>query len=97
VQAEGSGFISAIDGLAIGHTVVHLGGGRLKGGDRINPSVGFSEIMPLGERVEKGEVIARIHAATEDAAERAKAAVVKAMKISAQLPEIPDLIHRRIG
>ena len=96
VHAQQAGFIGAIDGLAIGHAVVHLGGGRLKGGDAVNPSVGLSEIMPLGEPVEKGEVIARVHAATEDAAERACAAVVKAMKLSAQPPEIPPLIPNRV-
>jgi thymidine phosphorylase len=97
VPATVSGFIAAIDGFAVGQAVVRLGGGRLKGGDGINPSVGLSEIMPLGERVEKGEVIARVHAATEDAAEQAKTAVAKSMKISTQPPEISNIIHKRIA
>ena len=97
VQSTKAGFIAAIDGQAIGHAVVHLGGGRLKGDDKVNPSVGLSEIMPLGEPVEKGEVIARVHAATDAAAEQATAAVIKAMRISEQRPEEPSLIYKRIG
>ena len=38
--------------------MVHLGGGRLKDGDRINPAVGLSDLLPLGENVAKGEAIA---------------------------------------
>ena len=97
VQAATSGFITTIDGEALGHAVVHLGGGRLKGGDRINPSVGLSELMPLGEPVERGETIARIHASTEAEAERAVAAVTAAIRIGEKEPEEPPLIHKRIG
>ena len=87
----------ALGGEALGHAVVHLGGGRLKGGDRINPSVGLSELMPLGEPVERGETIARIHASTEAEAERAVAAVTAAIRIGEKEPEEPPLIHKRIG
>ena len=53
--------------------------------------------MPLGEPVEKGEVIARVHAATDAAAEQATAAVIKAMRMSEQRPEELPLIYKRIG
>ncbi|MCB2137300.1 MAG: thymidine phosphorylase [Rhodobacteraceae bacterium] len=97
VIADRSGFVGAIDGQALGQAVVHLGGGRLKGGDRINPSVGLSEIMPLGEPVEKGETIAQVHAATEAEAERAVAAVRAAMTLADTAPDEPPLIHDRVG
>ncbi len=97
VQASMSGYITKIDGEALGHAVVHLGGGRLKGGDKINPSVGFSELMPLGEPVERGETIARVHASSEAEAERAVAAVVAAFSIGEEEPQEPPLIHKRIG
>ncbi len=97
VQAAHDGYIARIDGEALGQAVVHLGGGRLKGGDRINPSVGLSEIMPVGEPVEAGETIARIHAATEADAECALAAVTSAIRIGEEEPDEPALIHKRIG
>ncbi|WP_347310565.1 thymidine phosphorylase [Defluviimonas sp. SAOS-178_SWC] len=97
VLADTSGYIATIDGEALGHAVVHLGGGRLKGGDKINPSVGLSELMPLGEPVERGETIARIHASSEAEAERAIAAVAAAIHIGEEEPEEPPLIHKRIG
>jgi thymidine phosphorylase len=97
VVADRTGFVTAIDGEALGHAVVRLGGGRLRGGDRINPSVGLSEIMPLGEPVEAGEAVARVHAASAEDAERAAAAVRSAIAIAEEEPEEPPLIHERIG
>ncbi|KAB2885096.1 MAG: thymidine phosphorylase [Albidovulum sp.] len=97
VVADRTGFIAHMDTEALGHAVVHLGGGRLKGGDRINPSVGLSEILPLGEPVEKGEAIARVHAASEAEAERAVAEVLAAIRLSGEEPDEPALIHERIG
>ncbi|WP_413870461.1 thymidine phosphorylase [Albidovulum sp.] len=97
VAADRAGFVTAIDGAALGQAVVRLGGGRLRGGDRINPSVGLSEIMPLGEPVEAGEAIARVHAASAEDAERAAAAVRAAIGIAEEEPEEPPLIHERVA
>jgi thymidine phosphorylase len=97
VQAGAAGFVTRINGEAIGHAVVHLGGGRLKGTDRVNPSVGFSDLAPLGEPLAKGEVFARIHAASEADAERAEAAIRAAYLISDTEPEEPPLIHEKVA
>ncbi|MCU9850307.1 thymidine phosphorylase [Defluviimonas sp. WL0024] len=91
------GFVAHIDGEMLGQAVVHLGGGRLRDGDRINPSVGLSQIMGVGEPVEKGEALVRIHAATPAAAEAAVASVRAAIRIEDDEPDEPVLIHKRIG
>jgi thymidine phosphorylase len=97
VMADRAGFVTRVDGEALGLAVVRLGGGRLRDGDRINPSVGLSEIMPLGEPVEKGEAIARVHAASAEDAERAVAAVRAAIRIGEEEPDEPRLIHEMVG
>ena len=86
----------ALGAEALGHAVVHLGGGRLRGGDRINPSVGLSDMMPIGEPLAAGETIARLHAASDADAEAALAAVIAAFRIGDEDPEEPPLIHDRI-
>ena len=91
------GFVTAIDGQALGMAVVHLGGGRLKQGDRINASVGLSEIAGIGEHVSPDLPFALIHAATEDDADRAEAAVRAAFEIADREVPDPALIHMRIG
>jgi thymidine phosphorylase len=97
VTAERGGFIFAINGEALGHAVVHLGGGRLRGGDRINPAVGLSDLAPLGEAVDKGEAFALVHAASENDADRAVAAVRAAYQIGEAAPSEPDLVLGRVG
>lgn len=97
VKADRAGFIAAIDGQALGNAVVHLGGGRLKGGDKINPAVGLSDLAPLGEPIAKGEAFALVHAANQSDAEAAAAAVLAAYGLSEEPPEEPDLIVERVA
>ncbi|MBN2907088.1 MAG: thymidine phosphorylase [Rhodobacteraceae bacterium] len=96
VTVPQGGIVQAIDGEALGLAVVALGGGRLRGGDRINPAVGLSEIAALGDGVDKGQPLALIHAATHEAAEAAAGAVRAAFALGEKPPEIPPLVHRRI-
>jgi thymidine phosphorylase len=97
VPCREDGFVAAIDGEALGHAVVHLGGGRLKGGDKINLSVGLSDLAGLGEEVQKGVPLAMIHAATEAQADAAMAAVQAAYRFSEKPEDEPPLVHLRIA
>ena len=75
---------------------MHLGGGRLREGDRINLSVGFSDLAGIGEEVSRDLPLAMVHAATEADADRAIRAVQAAYVFSETPPEDPALIHQRI-
>ena len=97
VPALADGYITAINGEALGHAVVHLGGGRLREGDRVNPSVGLSDLAGIGEETGAGAPIAMVHAATEAAAEAAVRAVQAAYVIGTGLPEEPALVQKRIA
>ena len=96
IPAPRTGRISGLDGRTIGMGVVHMGGGRMKGGDRIDPSVGYSDISGLGSEVIKGQPIARLHAASERAAQAAEAAFLSAVTIGDEVTSAP-LIVERIG
>ena len=97
VTARDSGYITAIDGEALGLAVVALGGGRQVESDLVDPAVGLSSVLPLGARVEKGQPILRIHAAREEAARRAEETVRAAITVSDAEPVLPPLIHDRIA
>jgi len=45
VTAQTSGVVAAIDGTALGHAVVALGGGRLVESDQVNPAVGLDRAV----------------------------------------------------
>ena len=96
VLSESDGFVAAIDGRILGEAVVHLGGGRLREGDKINPSVGLSDLAGLGESVGRGVPLALIHAATEAEAEAAARAVARAYRIGTSAPDEPSLVLKKI-
>ena len=75
---------------------MRLGGGRLRGGDAIDPAVGLSQTAGLGQRVETGAPLATVHAADADAAAAAAGAVLAAYGI-ADGARVPDLVRRRVG
>ena len=97
VPAPKAGYIAGFDGEALGLAVIGLGGGRQVESDVVNPAVGLSDVLPLGAQVSKGQPLLKIHAAREDAAERAVQQVRSAITISDSAPSIPPLIHDRIG
>ncbi len=97
VLAPQDGFVAGWNGTALGNAVVALGGGRRVESDQINPAVGLSAVAPVATSVEKGAPLAFVHAADEGAAERAKEAVLTAVKFSTARPMPPDLVHQRIA
>ena len=74
-----------------------LGAGRQIEVDTIDPSVGLNRVVRLGQRVEAGQPLALVHAAREDAAQAAVAAVRAAITLSPDPAPVPDLIRERVG
>lgn len=97
VSAPRDGYVTRIDGEALGLAVVDLGGGRLKETDRVNPAVGLSEVLRLGTPVSRGQTLAVVHAVRSDQADAAAKAVLAAMTIGASRPKLPDQIIERVG
>jgi thymidine phosphorylase len=77
--------------------VVHLGGGRLVDGAKIDPSVGLSRVVRLGEVVDEYTPLAIIHAASPAAAEQAAQAVRAAITVGEGEVTPQPLIHERIA
>ncbi|MDA8584772.1 thymidine phosphorylase [Rhodobacteraceae bacterium] len=94
IAAPTPGNVAAIDGHAIGMAVVRLGGGRMRDGDRIEPSVGFSDIVGLGARIEKGQPLATLHATNEKSAIAAERAYLSAIRMGEPMAAPPLVIDR---
>ncbi len=94
VPAGRAGVIAAVDTRALGLAVVALGGGRQRAGDRIDPRVGLSDVLPLHAPVRAGEALARIHAADDSAARDALQAVRAAIRIDAGASGTPGAAPR---
>jgi thymidine phosphorylase len=82
VEPAQAGTLSEVDVRAVGVAVVALGGGRMRESDRVDHSVGFTEVAALGERVGPGErPLALVHARDEASAEQAADALRQAVTL----------------
>jgi len=88
VPAPRAGFVAAVDGRALGLTVVALGGGRSRPGAAIDPRVGLAALLAPGAVVQTGDALAVVHAASAADAEAAVRAVTAAMPVADERP--PD-------
>lgn len=62
VKANHSGYIKELNAKIIGETVVALGGGRAIKGDQIDYGVGVEVLHKVGDQIEAGETLYRVHA-----------------------------------
>jgi len=86
VPAPAAGFVSAMDVRALGDAIVGLGGGRRVASDTIDHAVGLSVPVDLGQRVERGDTLALVHARDESGADAAVRAVLGAIAIGDAAP-----------
>ena len=96
VSAPRSGVVTRIDGEALGLVVVDLGGGRRVETDKVDPAVGLTEVVGVGTRVEKGQPLARVHAAREGQADHAAEAIRAAITLADSAPKTRDLVLERV-
>jgi thymidine phosphorylase len=91
VFASDSGYVTAMDTRGIGMAVVALGGGRIDPSQKIDHSVGITEICQIGDRIEGDQPIAMVYAASEDAAAEACASVQTAVTLGGDAPALQPI------
>lgn len=97
VAATRPGHVAAMDGEAMGLAVIALGGGRQVEGDRVDPRVGLSDVVPLGACVETGQPLVRIHASCAGQAAQAEAMLQAAITIGDDPPALPPLVYELVS
>ena len=97
VASENSGYVSSIQSELIGEKAMILGGGRQNKGDDIDHSVGVVLSKKVGDKVDKGDVIATIYANDKDKIEAANELIVKAFAIQKEIVDTYPLIKRIIS
>jgi len=94
VIAPRAGVVRALSAIAVGTAAVHLGAGRRTKDDSIDHAVGIVCRVKRGERVEAGEVLAEVHARTEEAAHQGVRDVLAAYELGDEAPvERPLLLE----
>ena len=93
MKSDGAGYISKIDAEKIGVASSLLGAGRTKAGDPIDYSAGIEILAKTGDRVARGETIARFHTSSEALVAAAAEKYLSALSYSESAPEPEKLIY----
>jgi pyrimidine-nucleoside phosphorylase len=92
LKAEKPGFVAKCNARLIGEVIRDLGGGRLTKESAINYDVGVDRIAKPGERVEKSEVLCRVHAVDSASVKAAITRLKTAFEISVKPPAKTPLV-----
>ena len=98
VESPRSGFITTIDTTEIGHAIAAIGGGRVRIEDKVDPTVGFTSELKLGDQVRAGEAIGIVYSADPAAAAEAAHRIQSSYHIGDQpIAEPPKLVKEIIN
>ena len=95
--AARAGFVCDVDAMGVALAALRLGAGRARTEDKIDPAVGVSGLVKMGEHVEAGEPLCVIHANDQAALAEAQAMLVKAIAVGGKPVKPPKLIDEIIG
>jgi pyrimidine-nucleoside phosphorylase len=98
VESPRSGFIIRVDTTEIGHAIAAIGGGRVRIEDTVDPTVGFTSELKLGDRLSAGGAIGTVYCADSAAAQEAARRIQAAYKIGDEPPaQRPELVKEIIN
>ena len=97
VPALQTGYVKTIDTRAIGMAVIELesGGGNLRGS--MDSRVGFDQFLTIGSPVEAGRPLARVHAASPEAAKEAAKSLQSCYQITDEKPCPYPVVIEQMG
>jgi pyrimidine-nucleoside phosphorylase len=95
IAAPRSGLVTRLDARMVARAALALGAGRERKGDRIDPAVGVVLAAKVGERVQRGQPLATLHAASEARLEAAERVLGEAFNVAEEPAPLAPLIHWR--
>lgn len=93
VFASTAGFLTAVDGRAFGNAIIELGGGRKKEDDKLDLSVGFTDVAPIGTQLDSERPLAVVHAADQASFERAAHGLQAACAVGDAAPSRRPVVY----
>ncbi len=90
-QGEG-GFVSEVHALKIGHALMILGAGRECVDSVLDLAVGISDLVKVGQAIEAGDILCRLHFNKPESREPAERLIREAIKVQSAPPQPEKLI-----
>ena len=97
VKARHSGHVVAVQARKIGLIAMELGAGRQRLKDAIDLSAGLEVLVKVGDRVEQGQTIARVHGPSQAVVDSAHRKVQSSIRVDATPVEPMPLILARVS
>ena len=97
IKANKNGYIKEIDNYQIGMASLELGAGRKTMKDKIDPKAGIMFNIKIGEKVNKGDIIAELHSDSKSKNELACKIILNAIAYSTHRINKPKLIKKIIS
>lgn len=97
LDAPCAGYVTAIDAERVGMASVHLGAGRLRKGDPIDPAVGLVLLAKVGAPLAVGAPLVEVHARSAADVTIIKDELLAAYTFSDSAPVTPPLLLGHVG
>ncbi len=95
--AARSGWVQDVDAMQVALAALRLGAGRTRAEEAVDPAVGITGLVKVGESVAKGQPLAMIHANDDDAWAAAEVSLRDCIKIGDTAMASPPLIVERLA
>ena len=96
IKLMNEGYLSFVDTYEIGMAAIDLGAGRLKKEDKIDPKAGIIFNYKIGDKINKGDVVAELFSDSDKKIRIAENRILKAISLSNKKVKSPDLIKQII-
>ncbi|HEX2145395.1 MAG TPA: thymidine phosphorylase [Glycomyces sp.] len=96
IKAESDGFVTEMDAYAVGVAAWRLGAGRERQGQPVQAGAGIEILKTVGERVEAGATVFRLHTDTPERFAAAKESLVGRWQIGAEPAKRGPIVLDRI-
>ncbi len=93
VLANTTGYVQAMDTMALGLAAQRMGAGRIRKDDRLDYAAGFILPVRIGDRLEKDTPLCTLFASSERSADEAEAAIRAALTIGSEPVAKPPLCY----
>ncbi len=96
ITSPSSGFIAAIDTMAIGNAVCEIGGGRTKSDDILDHAVGFASEINAGDEIRQGDTIGIVYCRSEEQAYSIHSKLLNSYKINHESSRTKHLLIKEV-
>lgn len=97
VRCQESGVLTGLAAKQLGLAGLKLGAGRLRKSDPIDPAVGIVLQRRVGDKLEKGDVVAQIHASSQESAAAAQEEILNSLSLGQEAVEVGPELAEWVG